>query len=132
MPRTVQARQQRPKSAPPGLPARQLAHDLIAGVLLDRRPLEQVLADAGARPKAAAMEGRDRAFARGLAATVLRRQGELEHVLGAFLDRPLAKSGKPGHRAWTILLAGAAQILCLDTSPHAAVDLAVEAARRDP
>src|SRR5262245_37257034 len=118
-----------PRPAPPGLAARNLAHELIAGVLIDRRPLEQVLAEAGARPEAAAIAPRDRAFARALAATVLRRQGELEHVLGAFLDKPLPKSGR---RAWPILLAGAAQLLCLHTSPHAAVDLAVEAARRDP
>jgi 16S rRNA (cytosine967-C5)-methyltransferase len=118
-----------PRSAPPGLAARDLAHALIGGVLIDRRPLEQVLAEAGARPQAAAMEPRDRAFARALAATVLRRQGELEHALGAFLAKPLPRSGR---RVWPILLAGAAQLLCLDTSPHAAVDLAVEAARRDP
>jgi 16S rRNA (cytosine967-C5)-methyltransferase len=118
-----------PRPAPPGLAARNLAHALIGGVLIERRPLEQVLAGAGAGPEAAAMEPRDRAFARALAATVLRRQGELEHVLDAFLDKPLPKSGR---RVWPILLAGAAQLLCLDTSPHAAVDLAVEAARRDP
>jgi 16S rRNA (cytosine967-C5)-methyltransferase len=122
-----------PKSAPrpasPGLAARNLAHALIAGVLIDRRPLEQVLAEAGARPEAAAMEPRDRAFARALAAAVLRRQGELEHVLGALIAKPLPTSGR---RVWPILLAGTAQLLCLDTSPHAAVDLAVEAARRDP
>ena len=75
------------------------------------------------------MEPRDRAFARLLAATVLRRQGELEHVLGAFLDKPLPKSA---WRVRAILLAGAAQLLCLGTSPHAAVDLAVEAVRREP
>jgi 16S rRNA (cytosine967-C5)-methyltransferase len=121
-----------PRPAPPGLPARILAHELLAGVLIDRRPLDQVLADAFARPEAVAMEARDRAFARALAATVLRRQGELEHVLGAFLDKPLTKAGRPGQRAWSILLAAAAQILCLATSPHAAVNLAVEAARRDP
>jgi 16S rRNA (cytosine967-C5)-methyltransferase len=91
-----------------------------------------VVADALAQPEAAAMEARDRAFARLLAATVLRRQGELELVLGVFLERPLTKAGSAGRRAWPILLAGTAQILCLDTSPHAAVDLAVEAARSDP
>jgi 16S rRNA (cytosine967-C5)-methyltransferase len=125
---------QRPKqrshiAAPAGLAARQLAHDLIAGVLIDRRPLDQVLDEAGARPEAAAMELRDRAFARLLAATVLRRQGELEHVLRAFLARPLPP---PARRVWSILLAGTAQLLCLETSPHAAVDLAVEAVRREP
>ena len=117
-----------PRPAPPGLAARVLAHELIAGVLIDRRPLDQVLAEVGARPEAAALEPRDRAFARLLAATVLRRQGELEHVLRAFLGKPLPKSSR---RVWAILLAGAAQLLCLQTSPHAAVDLAVEAVRRE-
>jgi 16S rRNA (cytosine967-C5)-methyltransferase len=128
----VQARQRhRPGSrpAPSGLAARTLAHDLIAGVLIDRRPLEQVLAEAGSRPEATTMEARDRAFARLLAATVLRRQGELEHVLGAFLGKPLPRAGK---RVWPVLLAGAAQLLFLGTQPHAAVDLAVEAVRRQP
>lgn len=88
-----------------------------------------MLAEAGARPEAAALEPRDRAFARLLAATVLRRQGELEHALRALLAKPLPRSAR---RVWAILLAGAAQILCLKTSPHAAVDLAVEAVRREP
>jgi 16S rRNA (cytosine967-C5)-methyltransferase len=96
-------------------------------VLFERRPLEQGLAAAPAA--AAAMEPRDRAFARLLAATVLRRHGELEHVLRAFLDKPLPKSARAVR---AILLAGAAQLLCLKTSPHAAVDLAVEAVRREP
>jgi len=114
--------------APPGLAARTLAHVLIAGVLLDRRPLEQVLAEALVPPEAAAIEPRDRAFARMLAATVLRRQGELEHVLGAFLKRPLPKGSE---RVWHVLLAGAAQLVCLGTPAHAVVDIAVEATRRE-
>jgi 16S rRNA (cytosine967-C5)-methyltransferase len=125
----AQRHKSRPRSAPPGLAARGVAHDLIAGVLFERRPLDQLLAEVGAGPAQAALEPRDRAFARLLAATVLRRQGELEHVLRAFLDKPLPKSAR---RVWTILLAGAAQLLCLKTSPHAAVDLAVEAVRREP
>ena len=116
------------RPTPPGLAARELAHRLIAGVLIDRRPLERVLAEALEAPQAAAIEPRDRAFARMLAATVLRRQGELEHVLGAFLKRPLPRSSG---RVWPILLAGAAQLLCLGTPPHAAVGLAVEATRRE-
>jgi 16S rRNA (cytosine967-C5)-methyltransferase len=127
----VHAQRHKPagQPAPPGLAARKLAHDLIAGVLLERRPLEQVLDEAGAKPEAAALEPRDRGLARLLAATVLRRQGELEHVLRAFLAKPLPKSAG---RVRAILLAGAAQLLCLKTSPHAAVDLAVEAVRREP
>ena len=115
------------RSALPGSAARDLAHRLVAGVLIDQRPFEQVLADLADRPKAAALAPRDRAFARALATTVLRRQGELEHVLNAFLERPLPKEA--GH-VWAILLTGAAQLICLGTPPHAAVDMAVEATRR--
>ena len=116
------------KSAAAGSEARDLAHRLIAGVLIDQRPFEQALADLTDRPKAAALEPRDRAFARNLATTVLRRQGELEHVLNAFLERPLPKEAG---RVRVILLTAAAQLMCLGTPPHAAVDMAVEAVRRD-
>jgi 16S rRNA (cytosine967-C5)-methyltransferase len=125
----VASRSSHKRPPPQGLAARDLAHELIAGVLLERRTLDAMLAEIAARPETAAIEARDRAFARALAATVLRRQGELEHVLSAFLERrPPRSSG----RLWPILLAGAAQILCLGTPAHAAVGLAVEAARREP
>jgi 16S rRNA (cytosine967-C5)-methyltransferase len=113
---------------PAGLPARRLAVRLVAGVLVHKRPLDQVLAESAARPEVAALEPRDRAFARAVATTVLRRQGELEHVLNAFLERPL-----PADKGylWPILLTGAAQLICLDMPAHAVVDLAVETTRRD-
>ena len=113
---------------PPGLAARTLAVHLVTGVLMEARPLEQVLAQCATSSQLAALQPRDRALARAIAATVLRRQGELEHVLKAFLERPLpANQG----RLWPILLTGAAQLVCLGTPPHAVVDLAVEATRRD-
>jgi len=63
-----------------------------------------------------------------VAAAALRQQGELELVLKSFLERPLpADKG----RLWPILLAGAAQLVCLGMPPHAVVDLAVETTRRD-
>ena len=113
---------------PAGLAARRLAVRLVAGVLVHKRPFDQVLAEASARPEVAALEPRDRAFARAVAATVLRRQGELEHVLNAFLEKPL-----PADKGylWPILLTGAAQLVCLDLPAHAVVDLAVETTRRD-
>jgi 16S rRNA (cytosine967-C5)-methyltransferase len=116
------------KAAPAGLAARQLAVDLVAGVIVHGRPFERVLAEALAEPKFAALEARDRAFARAVTATVLRRQGELEHVISAFLER-LPPRGEG--RLWPILLTGAAQTVCLDVPAHAAVGLAVEIARRD-
>ena len=78
--------------------------------------------------KATALPPRDRALARLIAATVLRRAGELEAVLQSFLEKPLPK--RQGD-LWPILLAGAAQLLFLATPPHAAVGLAVEQARAD-
>jgi 16S rRNA (cytosine967-C5)-methyltransferase len=75
-----------------------------------------------------ALEARDRALARLIAATVLRRLGELEAVLNSYLEKPLPK--KQG-AVWPILLSGAAQLLFLETPPHAAVGLAVDQARRD-
>jgi 16S rRNA (cytosine967-C5)-methyltransferase len=116
------------RKLPAGLAARELAVRLLAGVLIDGRPLEQVLAEASAAPRFSGLEARDRALARAVAATVLRRQGELEFLLGAFLERPLPPNQG---RLWPILLAGAAQLVCLDMAPHAVVDLAVETTRRD-
>lgn len=112
----------------PGLEARQLAVRLIDGVHAHNRPLDQVWAEAVARPEFASLLPRDRGLGRLIAATVMRRQGELEHALGAFLDKPLpADKG----RLWSILLAGAAQLLCLQMPAHAVVDLSVDLTRRD-
>ncbi|MBO0739792.1 MAG: methyltransferase domain-containing protein [Hyphomicrobiaceae bacterium] len=116
------------RGVPAGLEARTLAVHLVAGVLMAARPLEQVLTQSAASPELAAMQPRDRALARAIAATVLRRQGELEHVLKAFLERPLPPNKG---RLWPILLTGAAQLVCLGMPPHAVVDLAVETSRRD-
>lgn len=71
------------------------------------------------------LEGPDRGFARALASTVLRRRGSLDHVLGAYIDRPLPKKAA---RAMDILRLAAAQSLLLETPAHAAVSTAVELA----
>jgi 16S rRNA (cytosine967-C5)-methyltransferase len=122
-------KEQRPagRRMPPGLAARQLAVVLVTGVLMHKRPLEQVLAEA-IQPEFASLETRDRGLARAVAAATLRRLGELEHVLGAFLEHPLPREKG---RLWPILLTGAAQLVCLGLPAHAVVDLAVETARQD-
>lgn len=114
--------------APPGLPARQAAVKLLVAVLHERRSLDEALADVFASGAASTLEPRDRALARLIAGTVLRRLGELEAVLKSFLEKPL-----PDRQGclWPILLSGAAQLLFLETPPHAAVGLAVEQARCD-
>ena len=77
----------------------------------------------------AALAERDRALARALVATVLRRLGHVAPpLLGFFLERGLPAQAP---RVETALLIGAAQILFLDVPDHAAVDLAVRLVQAD-
>lgn len=62
--------------------------------------------------------GPDRAFARALAAVVLRHLGEIDAALKPLLKRPLPRKALS---AQNILRLGAAQLLFLGTPPHAAV-----------
>ena len=101
--------------AAPGRESRRAAFELLRGVLRKHRTLEDAI---GHTPRWRDLTPRDRAFARHLAATTLRRLGQLDAVIAACLDRPL----KPKLNAVQDLLRlGAAQILFLDTPDHAAV-----------
>jgi 16S rRNA (cytosine967-C5)-methyltransferase len=118
-------RERKTPPVPSGLPAREAAVRLVSAVLHQGRSLDEALAK---EFQSSTLAPRDRALARLIAATVLRRLGELEAVLSGFLEKPLPE--RQGD-LWPILLAGAAQLLFLATPPHAAVGLAVEQARRD-
>ncbi len=123
--RKTQTRGREPAHVPPGLPAREAAVRLVSAVLHNGRSLDEALAK---EFQSSALEPRDRALARLIAASVLRHLGELEAVLSSFLEKPLPE--RQGN-LWPILLAGSAQLLFLATPPHAAVGLAVEQARLD-
>jgi 16S rRNA (cytosine967-C5)-methyltransferase len=106
-----------------GQNARKTALAVLSAVLDDGRPLDEALAR---NPHLAKLEARDRAFARLLLATVLRRLGQIDAALDACLDRPIrAKDIALRH----ILRLGAAQLLFLETPPHAAVSTALDLAR---
>lgn len=94
-------------------PDRRAAFDLLASVLDRGRPLEEAL---DALP---ALAPRDRAAAHRLAAMVLRRLGTLDAVLDPLLTRA------PPPAARHVLRLGAAQLLLLETPPHAAVATSV-------
>ena len=113
-------------AGPPGLRARRAAVLALAAVLREGRPLDLVLTGACGDDVA---DSRDRALTRVIVATSLRRLGEIEQVLGRFLERPL-----PRKSGWAreILLTGAAQLLFLRTPPHAVIDLAVRLAGGQP
>jgi 16S rRNA (cytosine967-C5)-methyltransferase len=112
----------------PGLAARRIAADLIDGVLRRHRPLDEQLEGGEAASAFGALAERDRALARKLVGTVLRRLGTLRHLLQSALDRGFPADAP---RVETILLIGAAQLFWLDVLDHAAVDLAVRLAQAD-
>lgn len=106
--------------------ARAVAFELLRAVLDRRRPLEDALAETTQIERLAP---RDRAFARLLVATVLRRLGQVDRIIGDCLERPL---GQKAQGARHLLRLGVCQLLFLNTPPHAAVDTTVAlAADRD-
>ncbi len=102
-------------TAIPGLAARDGALRLI-GAVLDRGAM---LDESAVRGDAAT-----RAEARGLADLTLRRLGQIEAILGQFVERMPA-----GHAA-NVLRLMTAELVFAGTAPHAAVDLAVRLAKR--
>jgi len=110
--------------------ARALALDLITAVLHKGQMLDAALS-AAEREKGGtfdALDPRDRAFARLITATVLRRLGQIDAIIAHYLKRPL---GEKGARVHDILRLSIAQLIFLDTPPHAAVDAAVNLTRAE-
>jgi 16S rRNA (cytosine967-C5)-methyltransferase len=102
--------------------ARQVALDLIGAVLRRKRPLDDAIED---NPPMAELSVRDRAFARLLVATVLRRLGQIDALITDCLNTPLAPRAAIVHDT---LRLGIAQLLFLRTPPHAAVATSVDLA----
>lgn len=103
--------------------ARNVALDLISAVLRRKRPLDDAIED---DPAMHQLPGRDRAFARLLVATVLRRLGQIDSLIADCLNMPLAPRAALVH---DILRVGVAQLLFLRTPPHAAVATSVDIAQ---
>lgn len=104
------------KSASAAAPtARAIALDILGQVLDRRRPLDELLESHAAL---ALLEARDRAFARLLIATTLRRLGQIDALIKHCVPRPLpAKAAATRH----LLRLGIAQLLFLGVPAHAAV-----------
>jgi 16S rRNA (cytosine967-C5)-methyltransferase len=117
-----------PKAEVPGLAARRVAADILDGVIRRNRPLDEQLDDRQANHGIGLLSDRDRALARNIVSTTLRRLGTLRHVLNGLLERGMPADAP---RAESAMLVGAAQILFLDVPDHAAVDLSVRIAQAD-
>ena len=99
------------------------AFELLLTVFHDQRPFDDALA---VHRGLAAMEPRDRALARLLAATVMRRAPELDAIIAPLLKKKLRGRAAPVQQ---LLRLGAAQFVLLGTPAHAAVTTTVAAAQ---
>ena len=104
-----------------GLDARRAAFALVTAALQRRSGIDEALAT----PGFAALDGRDRSFARALAMTVLRRRGALDLALHSRLQKP------PPDAVLTLLRLGAAQLWHMEVPAHAAIATTVELAAQE-
>ncbi len=100
--------------------ARGFALDILGSVLVRGVALDEALAGHHGMGR---LESRDRAFARLLVATTLRRLGQIDALIAACLERPL---GRKARRIRDILRLGVCQLVFLGVAPHAAVHDTVE------
>lgn len=112
------------KNLPEDLRSRICAIETVEGVL--QKKLNFDVAFEAALKKCAHMDPRDRGFAREAAAQLLRRLGQVDHVLQALSDRPLKKITPD--RLVMLLRIAAVQMLFMDVRDHAAVDTSVRLA----
>jgi 16S rRNA (cytosine967-C5)-methyltransferase len=98
---------------------RAIALQLLETVLRRRWPLDEALAG---HDGLATLAARDRAFARNLVATTLRRLGQIDALIAICLDRPLKARAA---RAQDLLRLGVCQLVFLGTPAHAAVSTSV-------
>src|SRR5436190_20429203 len=95
--------------------ARQVALDLIGSVLRRKRPLDDAIED---NPDMAELSVRDRAFARLLVATVLRRLGQIDALIADCLNTPLTPCAAVEHDVLRLCFP---RLIFLLTPPRAAV-----------
>jgi 16S rRNA (cytosine967-C5)-methyltransferase len=90
----------------------------VQAALASRSGLDEALG----RPPFSRLDPRDRAHARALAMTTLRRLGDIDHALAGRLQRP------PPEAVMNILRIGVAQLFHMEAPDFAAVDTSVELA----
>ena len=116
------------RAEPKGFAARELSVRLIHDVMVRGIMLDDALSDWSRREPFDGLEARDRGLARLIAATALRRHGQLTSVINAFIAKPLPEARG---RLTAILLAAGAHLLFLEGARHAVINLAVEQCKRD-
>ncbi len=110
----------------PGLAARVAAAAILSDVITRHRPLDECFSVDAALSRLGGLDPRDVALTRSIATSALRRLGTIRAALTQLLEKDPPRQAS--QLEW-ILTGAAAQILFLEVPDHAAVDLAVRAAR---
>ncbi len=113
----------------PGLNVRLVAARLLSAVIDKKTSLDGLTDNEHGHPQYLALAMRDRLLVRAILGAALRHRAEIEKALAEFLDRPLPQNALSLRH---LLHVGTAQVLYLDVPDHAAIDLAVTAAKNDP
>jgi 16S rRNA (cytosine967-C5)-methyltransferase len=112
---------QTPPNDAVGLPARAAALELLIAALGGRAGMDEGLT----HPALAALDGRDRAFARALVMATLRRLGPIDSALQSKVKKA------PPDKVVQVLRLGVAQAFVLKTPAHAAVTTSVDLVAQD-
>ena len=112
----------------PGLMARVAAALILQDIVSKGHTIEERFAPSAVPNRLQALDGRDRGLVRSIVTAALRRLGTVRGAIAGKLEAGLPRQAP--ELEW-ILVVGAAQIALLDVPDHAAVDLAVRAARLD-
>jgi 16S rRNA (cytosine967-C5)-methyltransferase len=110
----------------PGLRARVAAQTIIADVVASGHALDERFDPAATPNRLSGLDERDIALTRSIATVAVRRFGAIRKAQARLLEKGLPRNA--GALEW-ILATGLAQILFMEAPDHAAVDLAVRAAR---
>jgi 16S rRNA (cytosine967-C5)-methyltransferase len=113
----------------PGFEVRATAAKLLAAAVDRKTSLDGMLDLTHGNPAYKALNDADRALTRAILTTALRHLPRLEAAIASMIETPLPEGARALQH---VLIVAAAQILHLDVPSHAAVDLAVEQANRDP
>lgn len=115
--------------AKPGLNARQTATKLLSAVVDRATSLDGLLDAANGNPAFRGLSDADKGLVRAILLATLRHLPIIEAVLASLVEKPLPAGARALNHVLNI---AAAQIIYLEVPDHAAVDIAVEQANRDP
>lgn len=115
----------KPNKTIKGLAARQVALSTLAYVLFNRLTFDDALLKIQAEKDWGKLDSRDQAFVRNLVITSIRHLTKIEHYIKLYMKKSLPRKA---YIAQNILILGAAQLLYLETPPHAAISLSLNLA----